>query len=43
MERGLRECCKAIHIGHILIQHEATTSEPIVSPRVWREQREAGA
>eukprot|EP00048_Salpingoeca_helianthica_P004311 m.75651 g.75651 ORF g.75651 m.75651 type:complete len:216 (+) comp13140_c0_seq2:998-1645(+) len=30
MERGLRECCKAIHIGHILIQHEAGTSEPIV-------------
>jgi hypothetical protein len=30
MEHGLRECCKSIHIGHILIQHDASMSAPQV-------------
>ena len=30
MEVGLRECCKTIIIGHILIQHDETKSEPQV-------------
>ena len=31
MEHGLRECCKSIHIGHILIQHDASKSAPQVA------------
>ena len=30
MERGLRECCKSIRIGHILVQHEEKTHAPQV-------------
>ena len=27
MERGLRECCRSIRIGKILIRHDPDTSE----------------
>eukprot|EP00047_Mylnosiga_fluctuans_P018171 m.67921 g.67921 ORF g.67921 m.67921 type:complete len:208 (+) comp7472_c0_seq3:34-657(+) len=30
MEHGLRECCKSIHIGHILIQHDESHAHPQV-------------
>ena len=28
MERGLRECCRSIRIGKILIRHDPDTKEP---------------
>jgi len=28
MERGLRECCRSIRIGKILIRHDPDTNEP---------------
>ena len=31
MEKGLRDCCRSIRIGKILIQSEEYTSKPLVS------------
>ena len=30
MEKGLRDCCRSIRIGKILIQSETSTSKPQV-------------
>lgn len=30
MERGLRECCKSIRVGHLLIQHDRESQRPQV-------------
>ncbi len=36
MEQGLRDCCRSIRIGKILIQRNENTAEPIVSCRFMK-------
>jgi uracil phosphoribosyltransferase len=42
MEKGLRDCCRSIRIGKILIQSETGTSKPQVSSHSNGRQKPKG-